>query len=175
MAQITMSDMLKAGLHFGHQTRRWNPKMRPYIFGARNGIHIIDLQQTVKLFRVAYDKVVDTVANGGKVLFIGCGTRPNTSMHAVEELSRPPYLFGPPVRYQMTDVAGRTYTAICVSHGFAGVSQRYERLVPLLPAGGYAAANVHTAFCELIDAAEMWRTADERYRADPLYFVDTAE
>ena len=71
MAQITMSDMLKAGLHFGHQTRRWNPKMRPYIFGARNGIHIIDLQQTVKLFRVAYDKVVDTVANGGKVLFIG--------------------------------------------------------------------------------------------------------
>ena len=112
---------------------------------------------------------------GGKVLFIGCGTRPNTSMNAVEELSRPPYLFGPPVRYQMTDVAGRTYTAICVSHGFAGVSQRYERLVPLLPAGGYAAANVHTAFCELIDAAEMWRTADERYRADPLYFVDTAE
>ena len=112
---------------------------------------------------------------GGKVLFIGCGTRPNTSMHAAEELSRPPYLFGPPVRYQMTDAAGRTYTAICVSHGFAGVSQRYERLVPLLPAGGYAAANVHTAFCELIDAAEMWRTADERYRADPLYFVDTAE
>lgn len=109
------------------------------------------------------------------MLFIGCGTRPNTSMHAVEELSRPPYLFGPPVRYQMTDAAGRTYTAICVSHGFAGVSQRYERLVPLLPAGGYAAANVHTAFCELIDAAEMWRTADERYRADPLYFVDTAE
>lgn len=71
MAQITMSEMLKAGVHFGHQTRRWNPKMRPYIFGARNGIHIIDLQQTVKLFRVAYDKVVDTVANGGKVLFIG--------------------------------------------------------------------------------------------------------
>ncbi|MCL1985262.1 MAG: 30S ribosomal protein S2, partial [Betaproteobacteria bacterium] len=51
--------------------RRWNPKMRPYIFGARNGIHIIDLQQTVKLFRNAYDKVVDTVAKGGKVLFIG--------------------------------------------------------------------------------------------------------
>lgn len=55
------------------------------------------------------------------------------------------------------------------------MSQRYERHVPLLPAGGYAAANVHTAFCELIDAAEMWRTADERYRCDPLYFVDTAE
>lgn len=71
MAYVSMKQMLETGVHFGHQTRRWNPKMRPYIFGARNGIHIIDLQQTVKLFRIAYDKVVDTVAKGGKVLFIG--------------------------------------------------------------------------------------------------------
>ena len=71
MAYVTMKQMLETGVHFGHQTRRWNPKMRPFIFGARNGIHIIDLQQTVKLFRTAYDKVVDTVARGGKVLFIG--------------------------------------------------------------------------------------------------------
>jgi small subunit ribosomal protein S2 len=71
MAYVSMKQMLETGVHFGHQTRRWNPKMRPYIFGARNGIHIIDLQQTVKLFRTAYDKVVDTVARGGKVLFIG--------------------------------------------------------------------------------------------------------
>ena len=71
MAYVSMKQMLETGVHFGHQPRRWNPKMRPYIFGARNGIHIIDLQQTVKLFRVAYDKVVDTVAKGGKVLFIG--------------------------------------------------------------------------------------------------------
>lgn len=71
MAYVSMKQMLETGVHFGHQTRRWNPKMRPFIFGARNGIHIIDLQQTVKLFRTAYDKVVDTVANGGKVLFIG--------------------------------------------------------------------------------------------------------
>ena len=71
MAYVSMKQMLETGVHFGHQTRRWNPKMRPYIFGARNGIHIIDLQQTVKLFRAAHDKVVDTVANGGKVLFIG--------------------------------------------------------------------------------------------------------
>lgn len=71
MAYVSMKQMLETGVHFGHQTRRWNPKMRPYIFGARNGIHIIDLQQTVKLFRVAYDKVVDTVSKGGKVLFIG--------------------------------------------------------------------------------------------------------
>lgn len=71
MAYVSMKQMLETGVHFGHQTRRWNPKMRPYIFGARNGIHIIDLQQTVKLFRTAYDKVVDTVANGGKMLFVG--------------------------------------------------------------------------------------------------------
>ena len=71
MAYVSMKQMLETGVHFGHQTRRWNPKMRPYIFGARNGIHIIDLQQTVKLFREAYDKVVETVARGGKVLFVG--------------------------------------------------------------------------------------------------------
>lgn len=71
MAYVTMKQMLETGVHFGHQTRRWNPKMRPYIFGARNGIHIIDLQQTVQLFRDAYDKMADVVAKGGKVLFIG--------------------------------------------------------------------------------------------------------
>ena len=71
MAYVSMKQMLETGVHFGHQTRRWNPKMRPFIFGARNGIHIIDLQQTVKLFRTAHDKVVDTVANGGRVMFIG--------------------------------------------------------------------------------------------------------
>ncbi|MDO5536310.1 MAG: 30S ribosomal protein S2 [Desulfovibrionaceae bacterium] len=82
MAYVTMKQMLETGVHFGHQTRRWNPKMRPYIFGARNGIHIIDLQQTVKLFRVAYDKVVDTVAKGGKVLFIGTKRQAQESVAA---------------------------------------------------------------------------------------------
>src|SRR4029079_12704892 len=57
--------------HFGHQTKRWNPKMRPFIFGARNGIHMIDLQHTVKLFLKAYNFVVQTVANGDSVLFVG--------------------------------------------------------------------------------------------------------
>ncbi len=71
MAYVSMKGMLETGVHFGHQTRRWNPKMGPYIFGARNGIHIIDLQQTVKLFRTAHDKVVDTIVRGGKVIFIG--------------------------------------------------------------------------------------------------------
>lgn len=63
MAYVSMKQMLETGVHFGHQTRRWNPKMRPFIFGARNGIHIIDLQQTVKLYRTAHDKIVETVAN----------------------------------------------------------------------------------------------------------------
>lgn len=71
MAYATMKEMLETGVHFGHQTRRWNPKMRPYIFGARNGIHIMDLQQTVKMFRTAHDFIADKVAQGGKVLFIG--------------------------------------------------------------------------------------------------------
>ena len=71
MPYVTMKQMLETGVHFGHQTPRWNPKMKPYIFGARNGIHIIDLQQTVKLYRTAHDKIVDTVAKGGRVIFIG--------------------------------------------------------------------------------------------------------
>jgi small subunit ribosomal protein S2 len=66
-----MKQMLETGVHFGHQTRRWNPKMRPFIFGARKGIHIIDLQQTVKMYRKAHDFIADTVARGGKVIFVG--------------------------------------------------------------------------------------------------------
>ncbi len=71
MSYVTMKELLEAGVHFGHQTRRWNPKMGPYIFGARNGIHIIDLQKTVQFFKVAYNYVVQTVADGGIVLFVG--------------------------------------------------------------------------------------------------------
>jgi small subunit ribosomal protein S2 len=66
-----MKELLEAGVHFGHQTRRWNPKMKRYIFGARNGIYIIDLQQTVALFEEAYRFVVETVGQGGMVLFVG--------------------------------------------------------------------------------------------------------
>ena len=71
MAQITMKQLLEAGVHFGHQTKRWNPKMKPYIFGARNGIYIIDLQKTVRYFRTAYDFIKSVVENGDKVLFVG--------------------------------------------------------------------------------------------------------
>jgi len=66
-----MKQLLEAGVHFGHQTRRWNPKMKPFIFGERNGIHIIDLQQTLHYFEIAYEFVVNLVAQGGKILFVG--------------------------------------------------------------------------------------------------------
>ena len=85
MAYVTMKQMLETGVHFGHQTRRWNPKMRPYIFGARNGIHIMDLQQTVKMFATAHDFIVDTVAKGGKVLFIGTKRQAQESVKAEAE------------------------------------------------------------------------------------------
>ncbi|MFP4071660.1 MAG: 30S ribosomal protein S2 [Desulfovibrionales bacterium] len=71
MAYVSMKQMLETGVHFGHQTRRWNPKMRPFIYGARKGIHIIDLQQTVGLYRKAHDFISDVTANGGKVIFVG--------------------------------------------------------------------------------------------------------
>ncbi len=71
MSQITMKQLLEAGVHFGHQTRRWNPKMKPYIFGARNGIYIIDLQKTVRYFRNAYSFISEVSKRGEKILFVG--------------------------------------------------------------------------------------------------------
>ncbi len=71
MSAISMKLLLEAGVHFGHQTNKWNPKMKPYIFGARNNIYIIDLQQTVGLFQAAYNYVIDVVSEGREVLFVG--------------------------------------------------------------------------------------------------------
>ncbi len=71
MVEITMKDLLEAGVHFGHQTRRWNPKMKRYIFGKRNGIYIIDLQRTLKLFRQAADFVGQLGREGRRILFVG--------------------------------------------------------------------------------------------------------
>ncbi|MDE2403340.1 MAG: 30S ribosomal protein S2 [Sphingomonadales bacterium] len=68
---VTMHQLIEAGAHFGHQTHRWNPRMKPYIFGARNGVHILDLSQTVPLFARALDFISATVQAGGKVLFVG--------------------------------------------------------------------------------------------------------
>lgn len=86
MSYITMKELLEAGVHFGHQTRRWNPKMKPYIFGARNGIYIIDLQKTVRMFRKVYDFVVDTVSNGRSMLFVGTKKQARDSIY--EEANR---------------------------------------------------------------------------------------
>ena len=71
MPEFTMRQLLEAGVHFGHHTRRWNPKMREYIFGVRNGVHIIDLQQTTPMLNEALKSIRDIVANGGRVLFVG--------------------------------------------------------------------------------------------------------
>ena len=71
MANITMKELLEAGVHFGHQTKRWNPKMKEYIFGERNGIYIIDLQKTLKLFKEASKFVVELCASGKTILFVG--------------------------------------------------------------------------------------------------------
>ncbi len=68
---FTMRQLLEAGVHFGHQTRRWNPNMAPYLFGSRNGIHILDLTQTVPIMYAALNRVRDVAANGGRVLFVG--------------------------------------------------------------------------------------------------------
>jgi small subunit ribosomal protein S2 len=86
MVEISMKLLLEAGVHFGHQTRKWNPKMKPYIFGARNGIYIIDLQNTAKLLKDAYNFVVRTVSEGGTVLFVG--TKKQAQDSIVEEAER---------------------------------------------------------------------------------------
>jgi small subunit ribosomal protein S2 len=86
MAALTMKELLEAGVHFGHQTKRWNPKMQKYIFGERNGIYIIDLQKTLKKFREAYGFVRDLAAGGGSMLFIG--TKKQAQDTVFEEASR---------------------------------------------------------------------------------------
>jgi len=86
MSYVTMKQLLESGVHFGHQTRRWNPKMKPYIFGARNGIYIIDLQKTVVMFKVAYEFIVETVQSGDSVLFVG--TKKQAQDSIIEETER---------------------------------------------------------------------------------------
>ena len=71
LTDFTMRQLLEAGVHFGHQTQRWNPRMGPYIYGARNGIHILDLTQTVPMLDQALNGIRETVAKGGRVLFVG--------------------------------------------------------------------------------------------------------
>ena len=86
MSVISMKQLLEAGVHFGHQTRRWNPKMAPYIYTQRNGIHIIDLQKTVGMVDEAYKAIFDIVAQGGTILFVG--TKKQASETIAEEATR---------------------------------------------------------------------------------------
>ncbi|MCE7959407.1 MAG: 30S ribosomal protein S2, partial [Acidobacteria bacterium ACB2] len=82
MSQITMKELLEAGVHFGHQTKRWNPKMKKYIFGKRNGIYIIDLQKTLKCFREAAAFVTEAAAQGKNVLFVGTKRQAQDAIYA---------------------------------------------------------------------------------------------
>ena len=86
MVEVSMKELLEAGVHFGHQTRRWNPKMKPYIFGKRNGIYIIDLQKTVKLFEQVVEFVQQLAAEGKRILFVG--TKRQAQEAIAEEASR---------------------------------------------------------------------------------------
>jgi small subunit ribosomal protein S2 len=87
MAQLSMKELLESGVHFGHQTRRWNPKMKRYIYGARNGIYIIDLHQTIKLFEDALDYVKKVVEDGGSVLFVGTKKQAQAAVKEAAERS----------------------------------------------------------------------------------------
>ena len=89
---VSMRQLLEAGVHFGHQTRRWNPKMRPYIFSERNGIHIIDLRQTLEAAETAYDTVRDVVMGGGQVLFVGTKKQAQGAIEEAAQRARMPYV-----------------------------------------------------------------------------------
>ncbi|HSH02354.1 MAG TPA: 30S ribosomal protein S2 [Anaerolineae bacterium] len=92
MSVISMKSLLETGVHFGHRTRRWNPKMNPYIFTERNGIHILDLQQTIVMIDEVYNTVRDTVAAGGNVLLVGTKRQAQDTVQREAERSNQPYV-----------------------------------------------------------------------------------
>jgi small subunit ribosomal protein S2 len=83
---VTIKQLLEAGVHFGHQTKRWNPKMKPYIYGARNGIYIVDLQKSLPFFKKGYEKIVEITRNGGEIIFIA--TKKQAASVIIEEAKR---------------------------------------------------------------------------------------
>ena len=92
MSVVSMRQLLEAGMHFGHQTRRWNPKMRPYIFTERNGIHILDLRQTLTIIEEAYELVKNVAADGGEVLFVGTKKQAQGAIEEAATDSGMPYV-----------------------------------------------------------------------------------
>lgn len=109
--------------------------------------------------------------HGGQILMLGCGLKPNTSMHAVEELVEPPYLFDPPIAYELTLADGQTQTKTYIPHNFRGWQQRYERVEPLLPASALRRGHVLQAQAFLLQADAFWQAALTALRRDPLHFV----
>lgn len=108
----------------------------------------------------------------GKVMFLGCGCRPNTSMHAMEEKVVPPYLFGRNIRYQLRLADGSRISKTYRSHGFKGYEQRYERLLALMDPNAFHQGKILEADTLVMDAREMWKKGIRQLQADPLYFVD---
>ena len=103
LPEFTMRQLLEAGVHFGHQTHRWNPKMKSYIFGTRNGIHIVDLAQTVPLLHQALVAIRDTVAQGGRVLFVGTKRAAQDAIADAANASLPARRPAPRVIYLVTE------------------------------------------------------------------------
>src|SRR5450432_4519166 len=92
LASLSMKELLEAGVHFGHQTRRWNPKMKRYIYGGRNGIYIIDLHQTLKLFEEAYEFIKEVAADNGTILFVGTKKQAQDAVAEAAKRSRQYYV-----------------------------------------------------------------------------------
>lgn len=113
-------------------------------------------------------------AAGGQILMLGCGLRPNTSMHSVEELVVPPYLFGEPLTYTLVAADGARSSRPYTTHGFQGWDQRYDRIAQLLGAPDLRVGMVLDATCHLLEARRLFECALDALRADPLFFVEPA-
>jgi len=112
---------------------------------------------------------------GGQILMLGCGLEPNTSMHAIEEMVIPPYLFDPPLTYQLTLETGQAIAKTYTPHNFRGWRQRYDRIEPRLSAPGLRSGRVLAAQAYLIEAEALWQAGLAALKTDPLFFVEKME
>ena len=110
---------------------------------------------------------------GGQLLMLGCGLKPNTSMHGVEELVEPPYLFGQTITYRIILPDGGEGEMTCRRHNFAGFRQRYDRLGPLLEGDGMQIGKVREATVHVLDCSRLWEVGASALRRDPLFFVES--
>ena len=110
--------------------------------------------------------------HNGQILLLGCGLRPNTSMHAIEELTEPPYLFADVLSYVITDAKGRIYTMPIRRHNFDGWIQRYDRVAQVLDSNALRTGKVLAADCHLIEAQALWEAVHQKLQQDALFFVN---